>query len=57
MTEKSRELWEAYYDYCVTNRIIAFGEVPSLNKEEVEKRCREQYEKDVERIRRKYEIN
>lgn len=47
----------AWYDYCITNRLIAYGEVPELTEEQIEARCKEQFEKDCEEIRRKYEIN
>lgn len=54
-TAKAKELEQVWYDYCITNRLIAYGEVPELSDEEVEERCRKQYEKDCEKIRRKYE--
>lgn len=52
---ESKERMEAWYDYCITNRIIAYGEVPELTEEQIEARCKEQLEKDCEEIRRKYE--
>jgi hypothetical protein len=55
---ESKERMEAYYDYCITNRLIAYGEhyvITPAVEEEIERRCKEQYEKDIERIRRKYE--
>lgn len=54
MTDKAKELEIAWYDYCITNRLIAYGEVPELTEEQIEARCKEQLEKDVERIRSKY---
>ena len=55
MTDKAKELEIAWYDYCITNRLIAYGEVPELTEEQIEARCKEQLKKDVERIRSKYE--
>ena len=55
MTDKAKELEIAWYDYYITNRLIAYGEVPELTEEQIEARCKEQLEKDVERIRSKYE--
>lgn len=52
---ESIERMEAWYDYCITNRLIAYGEVPKLTEEQIEARCKEQLEKDCEEIRRKYE--
>lgn len=52
---KSDALQIAWYDYYITNRLIAYGEVPELTEEQIEARCKEQLEKDVERIRSKYE--
>ena len=54
-TAEAKELEKAWYDYCVANRLIAYGEVPSLTEEEIEARCKAQFEKDCEEIRRKYE--
>lgn len=54
MTDKAKELEIAWYDYCITNRLIAYGEVPELTEEQIEARCKEQLKKDVERIRSKY---
>lgn len=53
MTDKGKELEIAWYDYYITNRLIAYGEVPKLTEEQIEARCKEQLEKDVERIRSK----
>lgn len=50
MTGKSQELQEAWYNYCITNRLIAYGEVPELTEDQIEARCKEQYEKDIEYI-------
>ena len=47
-------LAKAWYDYCITNRLIAYGEVPELTEEQVEARCKEQFEKDCAEIRSKY---
>lgn len=52
---KSDALQIAWYDYYITNRLIAYGEVPELTEEQIEARCKEQLEKDVERVRSKYE--
>ena len=52
---KSDALQIAWYDYYITNRLIAYGEVPELTEEQIEARCKERLEKDVERIRSKYE--
>lgn len=57
MTDKERDFQIAWYDYCITNRLIAYGEVPELTEEQIEARCKEQLEKDVERLRRKYEMS
>lgn len=51
---KSDALQIAWYDYYITNRLIAYGEVPELTEEQIEAHCKEQLEKDVERIRSKY---
>lgn len=51
---KFLELQGAWYNYYLNNRLITYGEVPELSDEEVEERCRKQYEADVARIRRKY---
>ena len=55
MTDKEKEFQVAWYDYCMTNCLITYGEVPKLTEEQIEARCKEQLEKDVERIRSKYE--
>ena len=55
MTDKEREFQVAWYDYCITNRLIAYGEVPELTKEQIEARCMEQLKKDCEELRRKYD--
>lgn len=52
---ESKERIEAWYDYCITNRLIAYGEIPELTEEQIEAHCKEQLEKDCEKIRRKYE--
>ena len=52
--ERSELLWKAWYDYYITNRLIAYGAVPELTEEQIEARCKEQLEKDCEEIRRKY---
>lgn len=51
---RSIKLHEAWIDYCVTNRLIAYGEVPPLKEEEVEARCKKQYEEDCKRIDEEY---
>ena len=55
-TEKSTNILEkfqaAWYDYCITNRLIAYGEVPELTEERIEARCMEQLKKDWEELRR-----
>ena len=61
---------KAMVDYYLNNRLIAYGEVPGSVPEDIPKDVREEiirqrvesfclkhYEKDMERIRRKYEIN
>lgn len=58
----------AVYDYYITNRLIAYGEVPDsvpdtlpkevreeIIRQRVEVFCLKHYKKDMERIRRKYE--
>ena len=50
MTDKKQRLQIAWYDYCITNRIIAYGEVPELTVDQIEARCKEQYEKDCKEI-------
>lgn len=48
-----REQYEkAWYDYCITNRLIAYGEVPELTEEQVEAFCKERLEKDWKEIKR-----
>lgn len=56
MTDKERSelLWKAWCDYYITTYIIAYGAVPELTEEQIEARCKEQLEKDVEKIKRKY---
>lgn len=51
----AEELRKAWYDYCITDRLIAYGDPDNLTEEEIEKRCRKQYEKKCEKLRRKYE--
>lgn len=53
-SDKAEAFQQAWYDYCITNRLIAYGEVPELTEEQIEARCKEQLEKDCEEIRRKY---
>ncbi len=50
MQSRSMKLQEAWYDYCITNRIIAYGEVPPLSEEEIEEHCKKQMEEDIKRI-------
>ena len=45
MTDKEREFQVAWYDYCITNRLIAYGEVPELTEEQIEAHCMEQLKK------------
>ena len=45
MTDKEREFQVAWYDYCIINRLIAYGEVPELTEEQIEARCMEQLKK------------
>ena len=48
---KSKERYKkAWYDYCITNRLIAYGEVPELTEDQIETRCKKQYEKDIEYV-------
>ena len=54
LTDKEKELQQAWYDYRITNRLIAYSEVPELTEEQIEARCKEQYEKDCDEVRRKY---
>lgn len=55
MQSRSMRIQEAWFDYCFTNRIIAYGEVPPLSKEEIEERCKKQYEEDCRKIEEEYE--
>lgn len=64
MTEKSRKLYQAWIDYCTTNRLIAYGEKTDREweqmseqeqKDYVEERALKMYEEDVERIEKEYE--
>lgn len=64
MTEKSRKLYQAWIDYCATNRLIAYGdkteeEWKQMSEQEqkdyVEERALKMYEEDVERIEKEYE--
>lgn len=58
--EEKEELDLAWYDYCITNRLIAYGEVNVITpavEEAVEKRCKDLYEKEIKRIRRKYALS
>ena len=45
MTDKEKEFQAAWYDYCITNRVIAYGEVPELTEEQIEACCMEQLKK------------
>lgn len=67
---ESEERIAAICDYYVTNRRIAYGQVPDSVPEnipkdvreemirvKVEEFCLKRYREDMERIRRKYEIN
>ena len=45
MTDKEREFQVAWYDYCIINRLIAYGEVPELTEEQIEAHCMEQLKK------------
>ena len=58
----------AVYDYYITNRLIAYGEVPDSVPEnlprdvreemiriKIEEFCLKRYREDIERIRRKYD--
>lgn len=54
LKHRSRKFQEAWYDYCITNRLIAYGEVPPLSEEEIEERCKKQLEEDVKRIKEEY---
>ena len=50
MTDKEREFQVAWYDYCIINRLIAYGEVPELTEEQrlrEEIRQRERAEVDL----------
>ena len=66
--EEKAERDKAVVDYYLTNRLIAYGEIPDSVPENLPKEVREEvirqrvevfclklYKKDIERIRRKYE--
>lgn len=64
MTEKSRKLYQAWIDYCTTNRLIAYGdktdeEWKQMSEQEqkdyIEERALKMYEEDFERIEKEYE--
>ena len=63
MTEQSRKLYQAWVDYCTTNRLIAYGEKTDEEwkqmseqeqKDYVEKRALDMYEEDWKRIKEEY---
>ena len=53
MTDKEKEFQVAWYDYCITNCLIAYGEVPELTEEQIEARCMEQLKKRLGRVKEK----
>lgn len=60
MTPKSKDLYEAWINYCVSNRLIAYGELEGDEPEEfiewhIEKRAYEMYTQEVEEVNKKYE--
>lgn len=68
--EEKAERDKALVDYYLDNRLIAYGEIPDtvpedlppevreeIIRQRVEVFCLNHYKKDMERIRRKYEIN
>ena len=68
--QEKNERDKALFDYYINNRLIAYGEIPDTVPEDLPKEVREEiirqrvesfclklYEKDIERIRRKYETN
>lgn len=54
MQSRSMKLQEAWLDYCLTNRIIAYGEVPPLSEEEIEERCSKQFEEAIKIAEEEY---
>lgn len=57
------EFDKAWIDYCTTNRLIAYGELPdekvdsmsALEAEQyAEKRAKQMYDEDIKRIKKKY---
>ena len=63
MTEQSRKLYQAWVDYCTTNRLIAYGEKTDEEwkqmseqeqKDYGEKRALDMYEEDWKRIKEEY---
>ena len=57
------ELDKAWIDYCTTNRLIAYGELPderidvmsALEADQyAEKRAKQMYDEDMKRIKKKY---
>ena len=68
--QEKEERDKAIVDYYIDNRLIAYGEVPDsvpknipkdireeMIRAKVEEFCLKRYREDMERIRRKYEIN
>lgn len=68
--QEKNERDKAVIDYYIDNRVIAYGEVPDsvpenlprdvreeIIRQRVEAFCLTLYEKDVERIRRKYDFS
>ena len=60
MTPKSRDLFGAWINYCMSNKLIAYGELEGDEPEEfidwyIEKRAYEMYVKDIEEVNKKYE--
>ena len=54
MQSRSMKLQEAWLDYCLTNRIIAYGEVPPISEEEIEERCRKHFAEVIKRAEEEY---
>lgn len=60
--QEKEERDKAVLDYYINNRLIAYGDIhedlpETVIQERVESFCLKLYKKDMERIRRKYEIN
>ena len=58
--QEKEERDKAIFDYCYTNRLIAYGDIHEdlpevVIQEKVESFCLKMYRQDMERIRRKYE--